>query len=238
MTTKTLTLRKLGLLGALALAAAPQPQAAEISGNIKYLQQAQSGTQSYVEPNVFYALPGKVNGYTWADLPGDGTFFGKTSLSRTLAGKLDATAQLVHANEALSQAGLGLSYNIPLTRKNSYANVKILPVWATKEGKMLPGNALLGYAIGTDLGNGWSLESFAEFNANSMSGNQKFAGKRAFDWGYGEVELTKKVSKNLKLGVNAGLFNNGRNNAPEPRVRLEGRYDFNIKIPSKKEAAK
>ncbi len=216
----------LGATSALTLAGTLPAQEISVNGNLKYFQKTGHDMQSYPEYNAWISgLPGKARVYGWGDLNEDGSYFGKTEISRGITKNISAVAQAVHANRPFAEGGLGLQLNIPMKKSDRYGNVKVLPVWVNRQGESMPGNALFGYAFGRNYDNGWDVSTFAEFNINAPK-KEKFTGKRSFRWGYGEIEVNRQMGPNLKIGLNAGLYFQGMNKFPEIEARVQFRHDF------------
>jgi hypothetical protein len=168
---------------------------AKTTGSIDAIASEAKGA-SYLRLNGSYSLPGKVSGYTFLELyGGDKGYFGKTSLTKNIAGPLSATSEITHVNAPISQIGVGAKVAVPMPQK-AYCTVKLLPCWVDNTGKHVDNKVIAGYAIGTSLGKGWSIGSFGEMNIGAKGGPQ---------WGYGEVSVTKSVTKDLSVSYNPAL---------------------------------
>jgi len=173
----------------------PLKSFAKTTGSIDTIVSEAKGA-SYLRLNGSYSIPGKIGGYTFLELYGGGKgYFGKTSLTKHIAGPLSATSELTHVSAPLSQIGVGAKVAVPMPQK-TYCTVKLLPYWVDHTGKHVDDKVVAGYAIGTSLGKGWSVSSFGEMNVAAKGGPQ---------WGYGEISVSKSISKDVSVSYNPAL---------------------------------
>ena len=209
----TKTLRNLVTAGAVGLGVAtgmPAERAeAQVAGNVEYIQ-SEKNEKSFARGNIFYGLPQNVNGFSFIEFykNGDG-YFGKTMLNRPIVSGLGPKVEGVHNGELLSRVGLGASFSVPGMPKGSYANLGILPVWLSEEGKRLQAQ----YAFGFKLPKGFYLSSFGEMNLRAeprsvTSSTGEVNTKTGPRWGYGEAELTKSFGP-FEVGYNMRLYDDG-----------------------------
>lgn len=206
---------KIGL-AALAAFAAVSPMLAntayaDVNGNIKYIQPENSGN-SYVELNAFYGLLGDIEGYTFVDFS-DGSYFAKTALEKKIRKGFNARAQIVHANELFTQAGLGVGIAIPDMPKGRDGKIRFMPLWFDKDGEVVKDKVIIGYSFETNLPKGFKLSSVGEWNVANG------------EWAYGELELGKKINQLVKIGYNAALIGDG-DAIPDLEHRVFVEIDF------------
>ena len=188
-----------------------------VSGDIGYVH-SEVKDNSYVEANVFYKLPGKIKGYTFADFyNGEGGFVGKTSLNKPLWKGVGPRAQIVHGNRLFTRAGLGIEAKIQKMPKNTYMKMRFMPLWIDENGKLAENRVVAGYSCGADLTRGFSLNSYGEMNLGAKNGST---------WSYGEIELAKKFG-DMRLGYSVALNNKGEGKAtPDLEHRIALRFNF------------
>jgi len=203
----------IALVGSIYLA--PKKTHADINGSLEAIV-SEKKENSYARLNGFYQLPGEINGFTFLEFYKDGKgFFGKSMLTKGLSKTFSVKGELVHINEPVTYAGVGLGLNLPMP-KGSYGSLKVLPVWVDKQGKYAPNKVIVGYVAGADLGKGWSMSSFGEAN---------IAAKQGPKWCYGEVAVTKEIGKGVNVGYIPALKPVGKL-APkiESRVGVQIRF--------------
>jgi hypothetical protein len=155
---------------------------------------------SYLRLNTSYDAPGKIKGYTAMEMYLDGKgYFGKTTLTKSLSDSISAKAVITHANEPLTQVGIGATMKVPTPKKTSLS-FTLLPLWTDKKGDYVDHKVIAGYAIGADLGKGWSVSSFGETNVAAKGGPQ---------WAYGEMSVAKKITDKLSVSYNPALRYSG-----------------------------
>jgi len=172
---------------------------AQINGNLE----CNLSKNSLIETNFFYNLPLNTKGFTFLDYYFNGDkFFGKSILSTDLIKNLDLETQVYHAGEPVTKAGVGLKYHL-VKSKNVNVKVGIHPVWLSKEGKFIKNQIDMTYSVGINLPRNFNIFAFGQFNLASNGGPQ---------WGYGEIEVNKKIGKNKKLEVsyNPSLTNQNK----------------------------
>jgi hypothetical protein len=218
MKSATITRTLKGLLGAAAMfSATTLCSAQQVSGNLKYFQATKPAECSYTEANTFYSLPGGINGYTFMDVYGDRTSSGKTTLSKkTGEDNISLIGRIVHSDEPLTEAGIGFQNQVNL--KNGYFSVNLIPFFFDKEGNHESGRMAIEYCFGRELGRGFNLEAFGDWMINH--------GKTS--WDYGEIELTKKFGKHLKIGYSGALCSHGNSVMPKLQHRAVVRWDFSF----------
>ncbi|HJX06219.1 MAG TPA: hypothetical protein VJ461_05905 [Candidatus Nanoarchaeia archaeon] len=178
--------------------AMPMKAKADMNGSLEAIA-GPTKQSTYLRGNAFYQLPGKIGGYTFIELyQGGNGYFGKSMLGREIKGGILAKGEIVHCNEPFSEARLGLEAKLP-TPKGTTLQVKALPVCVDKDGKIVPRKVMVGYFADVQLGKGWSISSFGDFNA--LQGGQ---------WEYGEVSLKKYVWDGVSVAYNPALKASGK----------------------------
>lgn len=210
--------KNLKTLGSIALIAiesflVPVPKAYALDGNIKYVH-TKDVANSYVEASAFYKLPGKISGFTFVDFLNGKGYFAKTSLEKNVASVVNAKAQLVHANEPTTQAGVGVSAVIPHMPKNTFAKVSVMPLWFDAYGRVKD-KVIVGYFGSVDLPMGFELSSFGEWNIGAEGGPK---------WAYGEIELGKNIGP-VNVSYNPALVGDG-DAIPRLEHRVSAKIDF------------
>ena len=149
--------------------------------------------------NLFYQIPGKINGYTFVDLYKNGQgYFGKTTLDKEIKYGIGPKAQIVHGNEPYTMEGFGINGVVPMPSKNTFAKVGFTPVWYSPQGR-LSNRSIANYYIKSTLPKGFEISSFGEWNLTAKDGAK---------WAYGEIEIGKKIGK-VKLSYNPALISDG-----------------------------
>jgi len=172
----------------------------------------QGSDSAYTEVTAGYTLPESIEGFTFIDSFDDGSYFGKTSLTKDigLGDKIKST--IIHADDIYSSIGLGMSRDY----SSSLADLTVgfLPLWFDKEGDSLD-QATLDYFVSVkDLPFGLDLTSFGEWIISE--------GSAKFD--YGEIMLSKKVG-DITIGYNPALIGDG-DSTPDVEQRISIGYDF------------
>jgi len=212
-----------GLAGIVENAQAQTNQVSQVktSGNLAYFlaEDAKSGAQTtYPEINHSTTLPYgmKVSGFL--DLYGhDKGYFGKTSFDKTLTERLSLRVQDIHVNAPLSQVGFGAIYSLPTPGK-TFAKVSYLPLFLDSKGNQVDDKQMIAFVAGASLPYNCSALAFGEVNVAATKGPQ---------WGYGEIELAKKINDRVSVGLNLQLNNKGQGQiAPEviPRLAVRGTF--------------
>jgi len=163
--------------------------AAEIHGNVKYIE-SERKELSYIQNNNFYNLPLGIKGYTFFELYKDKGYYGKTSLERAITDNVNIKGQVIHTNNPVSKEGIGISAKLPTKKFNFKASY--LPFWVDKSGKHID-REIAGYSFGTNLPLGAKLEAFGEWDISKSA-----------QWCYGEIELSKNFG-DLRLSYNPAL---------------------------------
>lgn len=191
-----------------------------VSGSVEYIQSMQKDGNSYARLNGFYTLPKGISGFTFTELYKDGKgFYGETALDKEIKNGLGIKLRAFHANEPLTKAGIGVTQSIPHLPKNAFAQVGFIPVWVGNKGKTVGDNAVTQYFASVDLPHGFRVSSFAEW---------ELLGKDGVQFGYGEINVDKKINSNLTIGYNPVLINKG-NAVPRLEHRVVGRIGFGAK---------
>ena len=171
---------------------------------------------SFIRPNVFYALPLGIKGYTFGEFYNEGNnYFSKTILE----GKLDDNSaaglvgHVVTGSGFNTQAGLGLNAVVP-SPEGSFVKLSFLPIFADSKGRMVNNKAVGGYFGSVNLPLGINLSSFGEINLDAKGGPK---------WGYGEISLSKNITDKLAVAYNPLLKNQGKLN---PRVEHAVRASY------------
>ena len=191
-------IRKIGTaIAAAALAlsmAAPAANAGDFRANLEGLA-SENSDWHYARPNIWYTLPGHIEGYTWGEFYSSGGYYAETYLDRPVTHGFMVASQMEHIDEPFTQAGIGVGYQIPLP-ENAYANIKFLPFWMDKDG-VAHGKMEINYCAGVELKHGIKLDTFGVVNP------------KIGQWDYGEVTLTKSIGKKVDAGYSAALKNKG-----------------------------
>jgi hypothetical protein len=216
MKSKLLTI----VAGALALGSSvfsPLQARADASVDLGYLA-AKEKSASYLESNYSTALPlgARLSGFM--DLmENDAGYFGKAAVSRSLTKDLSARTQIVSVNSPVSEAGFGLQASIPNLPKRLYVNLNVMPLWVNSDGVENLECAKVGYFASLSLPKdfyAWSCGEIKPFNKGGT-------------WSYGELEVGKKIGKNLSAGINFAMDSKGEGELiPEFNPRLALRYQF------------
>jgi len=201
------SLKYLGIATAIGLA--PKMTEAGVNGNTRYVH-----PDNYVETNAFYGLPKDVRGYTFMDLC-EGGYFGKTSLDKTIKHGIGPKAQLIHANEPLTQVGMGASGVIPKLPKGTFGKVGVIPLWVDKEGKRVEDKVTVDYFGSLNLPKGLKLSGFGEWNIGTGKGPK---------WTYGEIDLGRKIGP-VHVSYNPALIGDG-DAVPRLEHRVSAAVDF------------
>ncbi len=204
----------IGLASALIYLPIKKLARAEINGNLGYIHSEQS-EKSHLEANAFYKLPLDINAHTFIDFNKNGRgYFGKTSLDKKINSHINPRVQIAHVKDIYSQAGLGISANIP-TPKNVTAKINFMPLlYSDKE--LVDKKNILGYFLRFNLPQKFSLKSFGEWNLNSKNG---------CEWDYGEIELSRKFN-NTTIGYLPTLIKKQGSAIPKFEHRACIRLDF------------
>src|SRR3989344_4781701 len=185
------------LIGGLALLVSvfPVKEASGLDGNVEYIK-SEEKDGSYLRTSNFYGLPGKVNGFSVLELyeHGDG-YWAASFLEKPLSGMFNARLRLLHDNEPLSEAGLGVSVNVPNLPKSTFLNFHYDPFFVSNKGEIVDDKSFLGYYVSVDLPKGFEASSFGEWNLSNPDG---------VVWDYGEARIAKKFG-NVSLGYNPAL---------------------------------
>lgn len=202
-------------------ATSTRPTPTRTSGDISYFIAEKADSKcptSYAEINHATTLPysSKLSGFL--DLYRDSKgYFAKTVVEKNLAGKLNLRAHLIHNNKPLSQEGFGASYVLP-TPKGTFAKISYLPLWLDTRADKVEDKQILGIYACANLPYNLTLFTFDEVN---------IAGKSGAQWGYGEVELAKKLGSRFTIGANLQLNNQGEGKlTPEAIPRIAARVKW------------
>ena len=189
---------------------------AQLSGSMEAIKSFKP-KQSYVRPCLFYDLPANIKGFTFLEFYQDGdSFFGRTKLTKEVAKGIGLRGDIVHGTGFPNNYGLGL--NVDLPGKNVFTNFYLTPFLVDNKLKKIENKVLSGYFVSMKLPLDIQLSSFGEWNLN---------GKNGVEWTYGELNLEKKLNKNLSVSYNPALKNRGTGK-PIPRLehRITAKYTF------------
>lgn len=202
-------------LGALSLL--PMKNAnAQVNGSMEAIKSFKP-KQSYVRPSFNYDLPAGIKGFTFLEFYQDGSsYFGRTNLTKEITKGVGLRAEAIHGSGFLDNYGLGLSATIP--SKKVFANFYFTPFLVNSKLKKIENKVLSGYFASIKLPFDMQLSSFGEWNLN---------GKNGVEWTYGELNLEKKLNKNLSVSYNPAMKNNGVGK-PIPKLehRITAKYTF------------
>lgn len=189
---------------------------AQLNGSIEAVKSFKP-KQSYVRPQLFYDLPADIKGFTFLEFYQDGnSYFGRTNLTKEVTKGIGLRAEAIHGSGFPDNYGLGLNVTIP--SKKVFANFYLTPFWVNNKLKKIENKVLSGYFASMKLPLDMQLSSFGEWNLN---------GKNGVEWTYGELNLEKKLNKNLSVSYNPALKNRGAGK-PIPRLthRITAKYTF------------
>jgi hypothetical protein len=189
---------------------------AQLSGSMEAIKSFKP-KQSYIRPCFFYDLPANIKGFTFLEFYQDGnSFFGRTKLTKEVVKGIGLRADIVHGSGFPNNYGLGLNVDIP--GKNVFTNFYLTPFLVDNKLKKVENKVLSGYFASIKLPFDIQLSSFGEWNLN---------GKNGVEWTYGELNLEKKLNKNLSVSYNPALKNRGAGK-PIPRLehRVTAKYTF------------
>lgn len=146
-----------------------------------------------LRPNLFYNLPGKIKGYTFLEFYNKGGYFGKTILNRPFK-NMTLEGEIKHINDSYSKHGMGIGKKIQFT-KDSFLKFKLLPLWFDK-AKLISDNTAC-YSFNVNLPHKTHIGGFGEINLTNNLSNAR--------WGYGELEVGRKMTKRIDAGYCAAL---------------------------------
>lgn len=216
MKNKKLSLKKKLVIGAIGLASfLPMKNAnAQVTGSLEAIKSL-TPKKSYLRPMLSYDLPLGVKGSSFLEFYQDGSsYFGKTILTKKINKGIGLRAGVNHGSGFTDNYNLGVSVAIP--GKKTFTNFYYSPLCVDNKLKKMKNKALAGYFISTKLPFGLELNSFGQLNLNAEGGAQ---------WNYGEMNLEKKLNKNLAVSFNPALRNQG---GPIPKLepRFTVKYSF------------
>ncbi len=189
---------------------------AQLTGSIEAIKSFKP-KQSYVRPCLFYDLPANIKGFSFFEFYHNGnSYYGKTTLTKKVTKGIKLQAQAVHGSGFCNNYNLGLSANIQNEKVS--ANFYCAPLCVSNKLKKIENKVLAGYFASIKLPFDTQLSSFGEWNLN---------GKNGVGWTYGEINLEKKLNKNLSVSYNPVLKNRGAGK-PIPRLthRITAKYAF------------
>lgn len=195
------TLKQILAVGAISLASVmPMEQTEAANAYVKFVQPVKGENKSYLEPGMFYKLPGDVDVFSWVDIDQKGGYYGESNFKKKINSKLNAKAQLNHPNSLMGRLGLGASINVPFLPKNAFAEITALPIFFNKDGQTIDRKEI-NYFVKIDLPYGIEASSFGEI-IQENGGETK--------WGYGEIKIEKEIGNSgIKIGYNPALRNQG-----------------------------
>ena len=204
-------------LASLAVLTAPKKAEAQgnVHGNVEYIQ-SQVSENSYPKLNMFYNLPGRVNGYTFAEFyKADKGYFGRTNLNRPITHGVGPRTTIVHDGAPFSQVGLGIGAVVPNMPRNVSASVGLLPVWLDNQGRIVRNKTEIQYFVNANLPLGFNINSFGNLNVADQEGPQ---------WSYGEISAGRNIGP-IRLSYNPALRNNGN---AMPRLEHRAKVTLNF----------
>ncbi len=191
-------------------------KAKEVFGSIEHIV-SENKEKSSEELNLFYSLPGNIKGYTYIDFFKNGTYYGKTSLTRKINNKLGMKSQIVNSNNLFSRAGLGGYINIPFQSKNLSGNLSILPLWVNEKGNLMEDYLTAGYFISMKLPKEFKINFYGEWNVLAKGGPS---------WNYGEIEVEKNIGP-ICISYRPALIGKGDATPKlEQRVSIGFKFEF------------
>jgi len=191
---------------------------AQVKGSVEYIQ-SEVNDNSYPRLNMFYSLPGKIGGFTFAEFyKANKGYFARTNLNRPITKSIGPRATMIHAGKPLSQIGLGVGATVPYMPKNVSANVGLLPVWMDNEGRIVKDKIEAQYFVNANLPLGFNVNSFGNLNVAAQGGPQ---------WEYGEISAGRNIGP-FRVSYNPALLNKG-NAVPKLEHRVTISLDFGSK---------
>jgi hypothetical protein len=189
---------------------------AQLSGSMEAIKSFKP-KQSYVRPQLFYDLPADIKGFTFLEFYQDGnSYFGRTNLTKEITKGIGLRAEAIHGSGFPDNYGLGLDATI--SNEKVFANLYLTPFFVNNKLKKIENKVLSGYFASMKLPFDLQLSSFGEWNLN---------GKDGVEWTYGELNLEKKLNKNLSVSYNPALKNKGVGKViPRLEHRITAKYTF------------
>jgi hypothetical protein len=166
------------------------------ASNVKCVTSLEEGVKPYVAANMFYQMPSGIDGFTFVNFS-EGGYYGKTTLKKQIDEGISVRGQTVHANEPITQTGVGIGAVVPGLPKNTFLEVNYMPAWFDENG-LVEDQAQAGYFVSVNLPAGIQLSSFGDWNVTGL--NPK--------WMYGEVEVSKKFGP-VSVSYNGALIGDG-----------------------------
>ena len=190
---------KKGIVGiSLALALGLSSVKAQPSGSVELIKSLDRD-HSYIRPTLTYDLPKDISGHSFVEFYDDGSFFGKTTLTKPIDGvPFSAAGQFVYGSDFDTQLGFGGSASTTLGEKG-FVKIHYLPIQTSKEGQIKTDQRKLGYFVSLDLPRDVSISSFGELTFSDDGPA----------WGYGELSLEKKVSDRFSVKYQPALKSKG-----------------------------
>ncbi|KYK26581.1 hypothetical protein AYK26_07410 [Euryarchaeota archaeon SM23-78] len=168
-----------------------------LSGDVEYII-TKDKADHYLRPNLFYTLPGDIQGFTFIELYKGGGYYGRTTLDKMIKGDIGLTGQIIHASHPGSEFGLGLTAIIPHLPKSMFGKVAVRPLWIDKQGKLVD-KLMTDYFVDITLPKGFKISTFGGWDLRAKGGPQ---------WDYGEIFIGKEFGK-VKIGYCGALINDG-----------------------------
>jgi hypothetical protein len=182
-------------------------QGANISGNIKFIHQA-----DYGEINLFgNKLPLGMDSYSFLDVhKGENAgHFGKTDLAKEVKFGIGPVVRTIHGNELASDNAIGFRVQGPLPF-DAFGSVKVFPKW-TKSDKIT-----MDYFLTVPLPKGFNFSTFGEVSLNNDPEPIEFTyGEASLDWSKGP----------LTFGYNPAFIGN-KDLTPKVQHRFAASYNF------------
>ena len=187
--------------------------------NLEYFQTDAQET-SRIRPNLFYELPGKINGYSMVDFYTDGTsYFGETFLTRDVVGIVGLELHAYYSSLFTDYAGIGPIVNVPIGDSTTIFTLSFLPLFVDFDGKYVKEYMLAEIVFITE----FNLPIIGNLRINSF-GQINLAANGGPFWQYGEAYLEKPIWK-IHIGIGADLLANDKV-YPDPNWGIKVGYNF------------
>ncbi|MEK6933040.1 MAG: hypothetical protein AABW56_04590 [Nanoarchaeota archaeon] len=187
----------------------------QVDGSIEGIKSFEP-KQSYMRPSTSYKLPLELEGFSFMEFYQDESYFGKTTLDKSIVGDLGVTGQAIHGSGFDDKYGIGLSQVISTSEK-AFLKVHVYPLWIDSKGKSVKDGTTLGYFGSLKLPFDLELSSFGDWKI----------GPKGLEWDYGEISLEKKLTDKLSASYIPALKSKDKGGAiPRLEQRIGLKYQF------------
>jgi len=180
--------------------------------------------------NVFYTLPGEINGYSFIEFE-NGEVFNRNILGKSLGYSVSARTDIKIFSDKKSRIGIGLGYNTTGKQVNIggtvfeelSAGVRILPLWYDANGKVpFQSTAVVSAGAKLKLSDELNLKigGFLDMNFDTKGNGAKAV--------YGEIgaEVIYKNKFGLGFGANLKPKKGPNSLIPNANFRATAKYHF------------